>query len=265
MGIDPSRRRAGRNFAFGGVEKFIVRGRDVSLPVESLDLDGDDGPRRHELRSARGALRGRPGSQPHLARPAARSEQSVGSIARKHLVPPLFVRGQARLQQLGRKQPLDQVVDSPVAVAAHQPKHAGQGERFEDRADLIGWTPEPIDGFSRLDVGGGQRSVALYAIQQLPDQCRVLLERRVRVPCVAQIPTDPVPRQLRGRDQAQAFVVGLVERTLSVQKVVGPLAAVAADARQKGEVVIPAGHVDRIELQRAQAVEDAHDAGRLGG
>ena len=74
VGIDPSRRRAGRNFAFGGVEKFIVRGRDVSLPVESLDLDGDDGPRRHELRSARGALRGRPGSQPHLARPAARSE-----------------------------------------------------------------------------------------------------------------------------------------------------------------------------------------------
>jgi hypothetical protein len=85
------------------------------------------------------------------------------------------------------------------------------------------------------------------------------------MPFAEQVPRDAVPGQLGRRDQAQALVVGLIKRALPIQEAISPLAPVAADAGKQRQVVIPAGHVNGIELEGTQPVEDPHDARRLGG
>ena len=62
----------------------------------------------------------------------------------------------------------------------------------------------------------------------------------------------------------EALVVRLVQAPVLVQPVVGPLAPVAGDAREQDEVVVPAGDLERVELERAEAVDDPQDALRLG-
>ena len=79
------------------------------------------------------------------------------------------------------------------------------------------------------------------------------------------VPGDPEPGQLRRRQDREHLVVGLEERPVLVQQRVRPRPAVAGDAGEQDEIVVPAGDVDRVELDRAKAVEDGHDARRLGG
>jgi len=93
----------------------------------------------------------------------------------------------------------------------------------------------------------------------------VLLEGGLLEPLAIQVPRDPVPRQLRGRHQAQALVVGLVERALAIQEVVGPLPLVSVDTREQNQVVIATRDVEWVELHRPEAFEDAQHAGGLRG
>ena len=90
----------------------------------------------------------------------------------------LLAFGASLGEQVGRKEALGQVVDAPVAVAPGQPEDAGLGERLEDRADLVGRAPVPVDGGPRLDVGRGERSVLADPAEELLDQRAVVAEGR---------------------------------------------------------------------------------------
>ena len=63
----------------------------------------------------------------------------------------------------------------------------------------------------------------------------------------------------------QLLVVRLVQDAVPYSSVVGPLAAVAGDPREQRQVVVAPGDLDRVELERAEPVDDAHDRGGLGG
>ena len=78
------------------------------------------------------------------------------------------------------------------------------------------------------------------------------------------VPGDAVPRQLGGRDEGEALVVGLVDPALLVQEGVGPLAAIAGDPRRQDEVVVAPGDLERVELDRTEPLEDGLDRRRLG-
>ena len=74
------------------------------------------------------------------------------------------------------------------------------------------------------------------------------------------VPGEAVPRQLTGREDAETLVVGLEEEAAVVQQVVGPGSPVAGDAGVEHEIVVAAGHLERVELQRAEAVNDRENA-----
>ena len=111
---------------------------------------------------------------------------------------------------------------------------------------------------------GAQRTVAPDAPEELLDERGVLVEGAALVVDTLAVPGHPVPRQLRRRDQAEPLVVGLVQPPLVVQERIGPLAAVAGDPGEEHEVVVPAGHVERIELERPEPIDHRQDALRPG-
>ncbi len=184
--------------------------------------------------------------------------------AGQQLVATLLVLRAALGQQVGREQPLDQVVDAPVAVASGQPQDPGLGERLEHRANGVRRAPVPVDGRARFDVGRGQRPVSSDPVQQLLDQRGVLVERATVVLDAIDVPGDPVPGQLCRRDEREALVVGLVQLARLVQVGVGPGPAIAGDPRQQQQVVVAPGDLERIELEGPEAIHDPQDAGRLG-
>ena len=79
-------------------------------------------------------------------RPAgpACAEQAVRAVAGELLVPELLALGHVLREQLGREQPLDDVVVADVAVAPREPDHAGDGVRLEHRAHRVLGHPEPV-------------------------------------------------------------------------------------------------------------------------
>src|SRR6266567_3031130 len=90
---------------------------------------------------------------------------------------------------------------------------------------------------SASSIARGQRPAALDPFHQLLDERVMLLECAGFEALAIQVPRDAVPGKLRGRHQAQAFVVGLIEPALAIQQVVGPLAPVSVDAREEDQVV----------------------------
>ena len=92
----------------------------------------------------------------------------------------------------------------------------------------------------------------------------MLVERPAVVRHPVPVPRDPVPRQLRGGHDRELLVVRLVQVARSVQQGVGPLAAIARDAREQRQVVVAPGDVDGVELERAEAVDDAQHRRGLG-
>ena len=101
----------------------------------------------------------------------------MGPVARQQLVATLLaLRSRALGQQLGGEEPLGQVVDAAVAVAPGEAQDPGLGQRLEDRPDLVGRAPVPVDRRARLDVGRRQRAVAPDPLEQLLDERRVLVE-----------------------------------------------------------------------------------------
>ena len=187
----------------------------------------------------------------------------MAPVPRQQLVPVLLTLRRPLRQQAGGKQPLRQVVDTAVPLAAHDRDDPGLRQRLEQRADLVGGPPVPVDRLAGCDVGGRERSLVPHPPEELLDQRRVLVERLAAMVLVPAIPGDAVPRQLGGRHDREHLVVRLVQGTVAVEEVVRPRPAVAVDAGQEDQVVIATGDLERVELQRAQAVDDAHDRARL--
>src|SRR5947207_5277630 len=142
---------------------------------------------------------------------------------------PLLVLGSSVSQELPRKEAFGQVVNTPVALAPADTEDAGLGECLEDRADLVRWSPVPVDGRPGLDIRRRKRTILPNPRQQLCDERVVLVERGLAVACEAAVPGDAVPRHLGRRQDRQALVVGLVQPPLPVQPVLSPVAPVAGD------------------------------------
>ena len=188
------------------------------------------------------------------------------AVPRQQLVPSLLVARPRRGEELRREEALDEVVDAAVAVPSGQPQDPGLGERLEDGPDRVRRPPVPVDGRAWLDVRGRQRAVAPDAVEQFLDQRCVYVEGARAVLALAEhVPRDAIPGHLRGRDDGQALVVGLVERPRPVQVAVGPVTAVAIDPGAQDEVVVATGDVEWIELERPDPVDDGHHAGRGRG
>ena len=168
-------------------------------------------------------------------------------------------------QELRREEPLREVVDAAVALAAGDRQDAGLAQRLQDRADLVGGAPVPVDGRTRLNVRGAQRAALADPLQQLLDQWGMLVEGTSRVALVVEVPRQPVPGQLRGGHQRQHLVVRLVQDAIAVQEVIGPVPPITRDAGEERQVVVAAGDLEGVELERAEAVHHAHDRGWLRG
>jgi hypothetical protein len=69
------------------------------------------------------------------------------------------------------------------------------------------------------------------------------------------------PGEVVRQDERQAFVDRLENLTLLVERI-ARRGVVAGDARVQHEVVVPAGHRQRIELDRAQLAEDVEHSHR---
>ncbi len=192
-------------------------------------------------------------------------QQPVAAVPRQQLVTQLLLGRHPAGQQVRWEQPIGQVVHAAVALTPRDREDPRLGQRLEQRADLIGGPPVPVDGRPRLDVGRRQRAVGTDAVQQLLDQGRVVVERAATVLDLSLVPGDPVPGQLRGRHQRQLLVVRLVQHPVAVQEVLGPLAPVAVDPRQQRQVVVAARDLEGVELERPEPVDDPHHGRRPGG
>src|SRR5215207_6583164 len=186
----------------------------------------------------------------------SRDDRPVGAVPREELVLPLLLLRPPLGEEVGREEPLGEVVQAPVAVAAGNPEHARQRQRLEDRAHLVRRAPVPVDRLTHLDVLGRQRPLLPDPLEQLGHELGVVVELAVPVRRRIAVPADPVVRQLRRRQQRETLVVGLVQPALAVEQVVRPLAAVAVDAGGEDEVVVASGDVERVELERAEPADN---------
>ena len=114
--------------------------------------------------------------------------------------------------------------------------------------------------------GRRQRPFGRDALQDVVRHVGVLAQDAVLVRLDVAVPRDAVMRQLPDRDDVEALVVDLEEAAVvAVQPLLAPFAPVAVDARVQDEVVVArAGHLERVELEQAEPIDDAQDALRLG-
>src|SRR5205814_6455052 len=111
-------RLARRQLTLGLVEEVLVFGWDVPHLSPAFDLNRCElALSDQQLALWRPVDRPWSGSEPDLAR-AGGSQQAVGPVTRKQLVPALLVDRMALGQQVRWEQPLHQVVNAPVPVAA---------------------------------------------------------------------------------------------------------------------------------------------------
>src|SRR5260370_21216914 len=97
-------------------------------------------------------------------------------VSGKQPMPALLIGIDARLQKIGGKETLDEVVNAAVPVPTRKPQHACHGERLEPRADLVGGSPSPVDLRPFRDVSGRDRSLATNSLEQLLAQLATLPE-----------------------------------------------------------------------------------------
>ena len=213
-------------------------------------------------RSIRRASR-RSGPVPQLGTPRA-SEEAVRPVARQELVATLLALGSPLGEQRRGEEALDEVVHPPVPVAPGETQDPCLGECLQDGPHLVGGPPVPVDRRPRLQVRRRQRAVPPDPVEQLLHEGGVYVERGTGVLVAVQVPGDAVPGQLPGRHDGQALVVGLVQHPRPVEMLVRPGTAVAGDPCRQHEVVVPAGHRQRVELERAEPFHDAQNGSRVG-
>ncbi len=213
----------------------------MPFAAQPVNRHRDDLARLDELRAqlpAEGPPRPRP--EPDL-RLAAGSQEAVGAVARQELEATLLELRRPLGEEVGREQSLDQVVDPAVALAPGDPEDPRLGESLEDRPDLVRRAPVPVDLRARGNLGRRQMPVGSDPLEELSDERGVLVEDADVFRGAVLVPGDPKPGQVGRRDEAQPLVVGLVENSLVVEEGVGQLAAVARDAGEEDEIVVPTG------------------------
>ena len=183
-------------------------------------------------------------------------EQAVCAIPRQQLVPDLLSHGNLVREQLGRKQPLDEVVVAEVAVASGEPEHTRDHERLEHGAHDVLRHSEPVRGRAVLgiEVECRERTCCTDALEHAIGDAGVLGEdRRVETGSLA-APAQTEPRVLRRRHERERLVRHLEDLTPLVEGV-APGRLVARNACVEHEVVIAPGHRERVEDNRAEAME----------
>jgi hypothetical protein len=157
----------------------------------------------------------------------------------------------------GRQQPLDEVVVAGVAVAPREPDHARDRVRLEHGADRVLGHPEPVlrrTGLA-LEVARRQGPVRADPLEHALGNGGVVGENvRVEPPS---LPTrgETEPGKLARRDERERLV-GRLEDLAALVELIAPGRLVARDARVQHEVVVPAGHRDRVELDRPELAQD---------
>ena len=167
-----------------------------------------------------------------------RSCSSSGTLLREHV---------------GRKQPLEEVVVAPVAVASREAEHAGDGVRLEHRTNGVRRQAEPVGRptLRTLEVERRQRSVGADALEHAAGHLGVLGEEARRLP--AQRPAEP--REVARQDEGESLVVRLEDLAPLVEQF-APGRVVVGHPRVQDEVVGAAGDRERIKLDRAETTED---------
>jgi len=97
----------------------------------------------------------------------------------------------------GGKEALHQVVDAPVPVPARDPRIPASASASRiARTGFVGRQYQSIAsrGSTSVDESG---PIAANTLQELLHERRVLVERRVVVPCTGPLPGQPVERELR--------------------------------------------------------------------
>ena len=236
--------------------------------ADALDRDRQELTAFDELREEGGSprprrpvrlRRARTEPEEDLALPR-RAQQAVGPVPAEQPVEHLLALGNAFLEEARREEALREVVEAAVALASGDAEDARLGERFEDRPGLQRGPPVPVDRLAAVEVGGGDRAVAPDPLEELHDMVAVVPEDLALVGPARPIPGQAMPRQLPGGQDAQALVVGLEQEAPVVEQVVCPGPPVAPDAGMEHEVVVAAGHLERVELQRAETVDDREHA-----
>ena len=186
----------------------------------------------------------------------------MGAVAAEQAVEQLLALGDALGEEVGREEPLGEVVEAAVARRAGRSRGCPASASASRTArDLVRRAPVPVDRLAAVEVGGRDRPVAPDPLEELLDVVAVLVERRSASWARAgPVPGEPVPGQLAGRQDAQALVVGLEQEAPLVEQAIGPGAPVAGDAGVEDEVVVAPGDLERVELERAEAVDDREDA-----
>ena len=130
-------------------QQLDVLAEDEALAADALDLHGNELAVLDQLRAQRGSsrmvrrwLRGAEAAEDVSTAPDA--EQPVGAVAGQELVPELFLQRQIAREQVGRQQPLEEVVVPAVPVTPSEAEHAGDGVCIEHGAHGVRRYPEPV-------------------------------------------------------------------------------------------------------------------------
>ena len=163
-------------------------------------------------------------------------------------------------EEFGREQPFREVVVAAVALPPREAQDAGRSERLEDRARAVRRAPPPVDLLAGAEIEGAQRPLGPDAAEDLVDEFGVAREDPGLVGRVMPIPGLAEPGQFVGGQEAEALVVGLEQRPLVVEQRLRKRAPVVGDACRQHQVVVAAGHLERVELDGAQPLEDREHA-----
>ena len=196
---------------------------------------------------------------------AAGAEQPAAAVARQQPVAALLPLRVALGQELGREEALGEVVDAEVALPPGDPDDP------RPRRGLRGW---PGPGSSAASTSRSPRARPRPEAGAVRDPGFASTSSSTSGACrskapprwshVVPVPGQPVPRQLGGRHDRELLVVRLVEDAVLVQPSLGPFAPVAGDPRQEDQVVVAAGDLERVELERPDPVHDPEHALRAG-
>jgi hypothetical protein len=180
----------------------------------------------------------------------------VGAVPGQELVPELLARRHLVRQQLGREQPVEEVVVPEVAVAPGEAEHAGYNVCLEHGAHEILRHPEPVlrRPVPGLEVACGQHTFRADPLEHPLGHLAVLIEDLPVEPGTLAAVALTEPGKLARRDERQSVLDRLEDVTAFVE-LVAPRGLVAGDARVQHEVVVAARYRDRVELDRAERPE----------
>ena len=228
--------------------------------------------RDHPLGEPR-ALAGGHGAGPDL-RAGAEPQQAHAAEAAQQLVAPHLLVREPGLEQRRREQPLHAVVHAHVALTPRDADLAGPEQPVEQRAWDGDLPPPPAQPrATALDEGAPrERALAAEPVEDGRGDVRVPLQETVVDPFAQPpvLPVHPMDGELLDGEDVERLVVGLEELPLcrgAVEPALHPAAAVVADPRGEDQIVVPrAGHLERIELHRAQLARPraSTDSARAG-